>query len=66
MTSNDHIENDCTGQVNDLEEKSRKNIIVPNVIKYFNNVLHCQATGSHTTRSININTKMICHCTVLP
>ena len=65
MSSNDDIENDCNGQVDDLEKESRKNIAVPNVIKYFNTVFHSQDTGSHTASWININTKALCHCTIL-
>ena len=47
-------------------KKDQKNIAVTNVIKYFNTTLHCQHTGSHTTSLININTKTICHCRILP
>ena len=65
MSSNDNVENDCNGQVDDIEKESRKNI-VPNVVKYFNAVFHSQNTGSHATSLININTKIICyHCTIL-
>ena len=45
MSSNDNIENDCNGQVDDLEKESRKNIAVPNVTKYFYTFLHSQDTG---------------------
>ena len=65
MHSNYNTENDCNSQVDDLEKESRKNVAVPNVIKYFNTVLRSQDTGSHTTSLININTKTICYCTVL-
>ena len=64
MSSNDNIENDCNGQVDDLEKESRKKIAVPNVIKSFNTALHSQDTGSHTSL-ININTKTKCHSTML-
>ena len=52
MHSNYNTENDYNGQVDDLEKESRKNVAVPNVIKYFNTVLRSQDTGSHTTSLI--------------
>ena len=66
MSSNYNIENDCNGQVDDLEKESRKSVAVMNVIKYFHTVLHSQETGSHTTSLININTKtIICNFRIL-
>ena len=47
-----------------LKKNQGKKIAVPNVIKYFNTVLHSQDTGSHTSL-ININTKTKCHSTML-
>ena len=64
MSSNDNIENNCNGQVDDLEKETRKNMAVPNVIKYSNTVLLSQDTGSHKTSLINKNTKILCHCTI--
>ena len=49
-----------------LKKNKKKNIAVTNVTKYFNTALHSQDTGSHTTSLININTKTICHCRILP
>ena len=61
MSSNDNIENDCNGQVDDLEKESRKKNSCSECDKVF---LHPQDTGSHTSL-ININTKTKCHSTML-
>ena len=66
MSSNDNKKNGCNGHIDDIEKKNQeKNITVPNVIKYFNTVLHSRDTGCHRTSLININTKKTCHCTIL-
>ena len=52
MSSHDNIENDCNGKADDLEKESRKNIAVPNVIKYCNTVLRSQDNMSRSNTTI--------------
>ena len=48
MSSNDNKENDCKGEIDDLEKNSKKiQLYIPNVIKYFKTVLRSQDTNSH-------------------
>ena len=54
------IKNDCNGEVDVLEKNSRKKqLYIPNVIKYFKTFICSQDTNSHN--KLNINTKIILH-----